>query len=105
MTKRFPFHPYPNSWFVVAFSHELAPGGVMPLHYFGQELVLFRTEDGAARVLDAYCPHLGAHLGCGGVVQGNKLRCPFHGWQFAGESGQCVEVPFAAKIPPRAGLR
>ena len=35
MTKRFPFHPYPNSWFVVAFSHELAPGGVMPLHYFG----------------------------------------------------------------------
>ena len=105
MTKRFPFHPYPNSWFVVAFSSELAPGGVMPLHYFGQELVLFRTEDGAARVFDAYCPHLGAHLGCGGVVQGNNLRCPFHGWQFSGDSGQCVEVPFAAKIPPRAGLR
>ncbi len=105
MSKRFPFHPYPNSWFVVAFSQELGPGGVMPLHYFGQELVLFRTEDGVARVFDAYCPHLGAHLGCGGVVQGNNLRCPFHGWQFAGDGGQCVEVPFAAKIPPRAAMR
>ena len=28
-----------------------------------QELVLFRTRSGEARVLDAFCPHLGAHLG------------------------------------------
>ena len=105
MTKRFPFHPYPNSWFVVAFSHELPAGGVMPLSYFGQELVLFRTAEGVARVLDAYCPHLGAHLGCGGVVEGDRLRCPFHGWKFDGKSGQCTAVPFAAKIPPRAGVR
>ena len=25
--------------------------------------------------------------------------------RFSGDSGQCVEVPFAAKIPARAGLR
>ncbi len=105
MTKRFPFHPYPNSWFVVAFSDELPAKGVMPLHYFGQELVLFRSEEGVARVLDAYCPHLGAHLAIGGVVEGERLRCPFHGWKFDGHSGQCAAVPFAAKIPPRASVR
>lgn len=105
VVRRFPFHPYPNSWFVVAFSEELPAKGVMSLRYFGTELVLFRTEDGVARVLDAYCPHLGAHLGCGGVVEGDRLRCPFHGWRFNGESGKCVEVPFASKIPPRAGVR
>jgi nitrite reductase/ring-hydroxylating ferredoxin subunit len=106
MTKlsRFPFHPYPNGWFVVAFSHELPVLGVQAIHYFGQELVLFRTADGTARVLDAYCPHLGAHLGCGGKVDGDSVRCPFHGWKFDG-SGQCVEVPFASKIPPRAAVR
>ena len=32
---------------------------------------MFRGEDGGARVLDAYCPHLGAHLGVGGKVVGN----------------------------------
>ena len=42
---RFPF-PLPNGWFQVAYSDELAPGGVVPLHYFGRELVLFRTEGG-----------------------------------------------------------
>ena len=44
---RFPFPRYPNGWFQVAYADELAPGGVMPLKYFGKELVLFRptTEE------------------------------------------------------------
>jgi phenylpropionate dioxygenase-like ring-hydroxylating dioxygenase large terminal subunit len=67
----------------------------------GRELVLFRTPSGAARVLDAFCPHLGTHLGYGGRVIGETLRCPFHGWRFDG-CGSCVEIPGAAKIPPKA---
>src|SRR5262245_23671328 len=105
MARRFPFHPYPNSWFVVAFSSELPVKGVMPLKYFGKDLVLFRTEDGVARVFDAFCPHLGAHLGYGGTVEDGKLRCLFHGWKFDGVSGHCTEVPFASKIPPRAAVK
>ena len=105
MSKRFPFHPYPNSWFVVAFSEELKEKGVLPLRYFGSDLVLFRGEDGTAHVMDAYCPHLGAHLGHGGCVKGDRLVCPFHGWSFEGKSGKCVDVPFASKIPPRAQMR
>jgi len=86
---------------VVAFTDELPAGEVRPLKYFGQHLVLFRTEGGEAKVLDAYCPHLGAHLGQGGVVEGETLRCPFHAWRFDG-SGQCTEIPYATKIPPKA---
>ncbi len=62
-----------------------------------------RGEDGVARVFDAHCPHLGAHLGHGGTVEGEGVRCPFHGWRYDG-AGQCVEVPYAKKIPPKARL-
>ena len=100
---RFEIPPYPNGWFQVAYSDELHPGDVVPLTYFGEELVLFRDEAGVAHVLEAYCPHLGAHLGYGGVVEDNCIRCPFHAWRFDGD-GRCVEVPYAEKIPPLARL-
>jgi nitrite reductase/ring-hydroxylating ferredoxin subunit len=103
MDTRFPFTPYPRGWFQVAWSDELPAGGVLPLSCFGKELVLFRTEEGVAYVLDAYCPHLGAHLGHGGRVQQGILQCPFHGWRFNGQ-GACVEIPHANKIPPGAAL-
>ena len=100
---RFDIPPFPNCWFQVAYSDELEPNAVMPLQYFGKDLVLFRGEDGKARVLDAFCPHLGAHLGYGGLVRENTIRCPFHAWRFDGE-GRCVDVPYANKIPPLAKL-
>lgn len=100
---RFPVPPFPTGWFQVAYSDEIAPGQVVPLHYFGQDLVMFRDNNGAVRVLDAYCPHLGAHLGYGGVVEENCIRCPFHAWVFDG-AGQCVDIPYAEKIPAQAQL-
>ncbi len=103
-TPRFPFTPYPNGWFLLAYSDELPPAGVLALTYFGSDLVLYRGEDGAAYVLDAYCPHMGAHIGYGGSVCGNVIRCPFHGWSFNG-AGQCVGIPDILKIPPKARVR
>ncbi|HSJ99154.1 MAG TPA: Rieske 2Fe-2S domain-containing protein [Myxococcota bacterium] len=103
-TERFPFPAYPNGWFRALYSTELAPGEVRRLHRLGRELVAFRGERGAAHVLDAHCPHLGAHLGVGGRVEGDALRCPFHAWLWSGE-GRCLEIPYAKKIPPKARLR
>jgi phenylpropionate dioxygenase-like ring-hydroxylating dioxygenase large terminal subunit len=93
--------PIPSGWFALADSDELAPGEVKPVRYFARELVLWRSTAGEARVFDAYCPHLGAHLGHGGRVEDDSLRCPFHAWRF-GSDGACVEVPYARRIPPRA---
>jgi phenylpropionate dioxygenase-like ring-hydroxylating dioxygenase large terminal subunit len=103
MTKRFPFSAFPNGWFRIAYSDELLSGGVKPLHYFGKDFVLFRTEDGKLQVFHAHCPHLGAHLGYGGKVESNTIRCPFHGWCFD-QGGHCVQVPYSSKLPPKAQI-
>ncbi|ERT03826.1 rieske domain protein, partial [Lyngbya aestuarii BL J] len=90
--------PFPNSWFRIATSDELPAKGVLPLRYFGQDFVLFRAEDGTPHLLDAHCPHLGAHLGYGGTVEGETIRCPFHGWQWNCQ-GDCVKIPYTDKSP------
>jgi phenylpropionate dioxygenase-like ring-hydroxylating dioxygenase large terminal subunit len=102
-TARIPLPPFPNGWYKVCFSDELPRGGVRPVRQCGADLVLYRGEDGVAHLLEAHCPHLGAHLGFGGKVTGSCLRCPFHAWEFAGD-GQCTRVPYASRIPPRAQL-
>jgi len=97
--------PIPNGWFAVAWSRDLEEGQVQRVQAFGRELVLFRARSGKPVVLDAYCPHLGAHLAVGGRVFGESIRCPFHGWRFD-ETGRCVEIPHCKKtIPGQARLR
>jgi 3-ketosteroid 9alpha-monooxygenase subunit A len=93
--------PMPFGWFAMCYSDELAVGQVKPLRYFGRDLVAWRGEDGQARVLDAYCAHLGAHMGYGGRVNGNRLECPFHSWRYDGD-GKVGEIPYAKVIPPQA---
>jgi len=97
--------PIPNGWFALEFSRELHEGDVRPVHYCGEDLVLFRTRSGQARVLDAFCPHLGAHIGYGGRVMGETVRCPFHAWQFDGATGDCSHIPYCERIPATAKLR
>jgi 3-ketosteroid 9alpha-monooxygenase subunit A len=93
---------YARGWHIVLFSSELKPGEVRPLHYFDRDLVAYRGESGKAAVLDAHCPHLGAHLASGeGRINGDNIACPFHGWVFD-PSGRCVEIPYANKIPAKA---
>lgn len=84
----------PTGWFQVAWSAQVGVGEVRRMHYFGRELVAWRSESGDVAVLDAYCSHLGAHLGYGGTVVGEALQCPFHGWQW-NAAGRNVCIPYA----------
>ena len=97
--------PFPNGWYLASYSHLLPVGAVVPLKVCGQEVVLFRTEDGKAHIKEAYCPHLGAHLGHGGTVERDCIRCPFHGWKYDAESDACVHIPAGDRIPKAAKLR
>ena len=103
-TKRYPMTPYPNGWFQVAYADELEPGKAEPLHYFGRDYVLYRGNDGTVRAFDAFCPHLGAHLGYGGKIEEDGIRCPFHGWKYDG-GGRCVDIPYGKRVPPNARLQ
>jgi 3-ketosteroid 9alpha-monooxygenase subunit A len=91
-----PYNSIPTSWFHVAWSHEIDRGQVRPLRYFGKDLVCYRGESGQVYDFDAYCPHLGAHLGHGGTVIDDSIRCPFHGWRYEC-TGQNIEIPYGAK--------
>lgn len=95
------FDGFPRGWFMVAFSDELPVGGVVQLNYFGDAQVAYRGEDGTVRIKDGFCPHLGAHLGAGGTVDGNDIVCPFHHWRFDGASGQCTHIPYCDREPPK----
>jgi len=96
--------PVPNGWYAATSSAALAVGDVESFIAVERQLVVFRDEAGAAHVLDAHCPHMGAHLG-GGSVHGETLACPYHGWRFDG-SGTAVEIPYSSsRIPSRACVR
>jgi len=94
---------FPTGWFIVGFASDLAPGQVKRAHYFGEELVIFRTESGALNVLDAYCLHLGANMGVGGTVEGERIVCPWHGWRWNGD-GTNAEIPYS-KIGCKQNVR
>jgi len=64
---------------------------VVPVRLLGEDLVLFRGDDGKYALMDRYCPHRGVDLSFGRLEDGG-LRCPFHGWLF-GLDGQCMEMP------------
>lgn len=92
----------PTGWFQVAFSEEIATGQVHRMHYFGREMVAWRAQSGRLTVMDAYCEHLGAHLGHGGHVDGEVIQCPFHGWQWDAE-GRNICIPYEPR--PNRGKR
>jgi phenylpropionate dioxygenase-like ring-hydroxylating dioxygenase large terminal subunit len=91
-----------EGWYWALESSELPPGAVKSIRLQGRNLVAFRTESGKAVVADAYCPHMGAHLG-EGRVDGEGIRCFFHDWKFDAEGG-CVDVPCLDKAP-KASLK
>ena len=101
--ERCPF-PIPSSWFFVDFSENLKVGEVRNVKLFDQEWVLFRGESGKVGMSDPYCPHLGAHLGHGGTVCGDHIRCPFHHWEYDA-AGWCKQVPYGKGAPAITKVR
>ncbi|MBK7975363.1 MAG: Rieske 2Fe-2S domain-containing protein [Deltaproteobacteria bacterium] len=95
--------PFPEGWYRLAAARDVPRGAVVTRRLAGRELVMFRTEQGRLTVSGAHCPHLGAHLGHGGRVLGETLRCPFHGFRYATD-GVCVATEYADPTPPRACL-
>jgi phenylpropionate dioxygenase-like ring-hydroxylating dioxygenase large terminal subunit len=98
LAERQPRRPYPDGWFAVAFAHELPAGRVLRRRFMDEDVVVYRTRSGVVRVVEPYCPHLGAHLGHGGWVEGEEIVCPFHHFAFD-PSGTCVRTSYGTRPP------
>lgn len=93
---------FSQSWFPVALSSDVPKGQVTGQDFLGGRIVIYRGEDSVARVMSAYCPHLGADLAVGKVV-GTRLQCAFHRWEYD-EDGWCVKTGVGDPPPPTACL-
>lgn len=93
---------YSQSWFPICISNDVKAGEVIGREFLGGRVVVFRGENGVAKVMSAYCPHLGADLACGSVVE-NRVQCAFHKWEYDQE-GMCVRTGIGDTPPPGACL-
>ena len=75
-----PLPDWPQGWYVVARSRELAPGRLRTVSLAGRQVVVFRGRSGRLGAVDSRCPHMGAHLRHG-EVRGDEIMCPLHGWR------------------------
>jgi nitrite reductase (NADH) small subunit len=55
----------------------------------GGNIALFRTADDRVFALDDRCPHKGGPLSQG-IVHGDRVSCPLHGWNIVLDNGQAV---------------
>ncbi len=88
-----------RSWYVVMPGRKLKRGTVAGVDMLGRRFAVWRDAEGTVHAMDAVCPHLGADLSLGHVVD-RTLRCAFHHWRFDGE-GRCVEAPCESTTPNR----
>src|ERR1044072_7747175 len=67
-------------WQPAALVDELeGPRPVRPVKLLGEDLVLFRDQQGRYGLIDRHCAHRGADLAFGRLEHGG-LRCAFHRW-------------------------
>jgi len=79
-------------WQPAALAEELPPGGApVPVRLLGEDLVLFRDDEGQPGLLGIHCAHRGADLSYGRLEDGG-LRCIYHGWLYD-RAGRCLEQP------------
>src|SRR6266571_4230144 len=78
-------------WQSAELSENIPQGGPpIPLRLFGEDLVLFRDEQGRVGLLDLHCSHRSTDLSYGRIEDGG-LRCVYHGWLYDVE-GHCLQT-------------
>jgi nitrite reductase (NADH) small subunit len=80
---------------MVATTDEVEEGSGKIVEVGDKSIALFRVGD-EFHAIENTCPHRGGSLG-DGFVDGEKITCPLHGWQFKITSGEGVS-PSEAKI-------
>jgi phenylpropionate dioxygenase-like ring-hydroxylating dioxygenase large terminal subunit len=93
---------FTQSWFPVALASEVVAGQILGVNFLDGKIVVFRAPDGTPRAMSAYCPHLGADLSVGRIVDG-RMQCAFHHWEYDAE-GYSVKTGIGDPPPKSACL-
>lgn len=93
---------YFANWNPLMLAEELEPGKIVGKDFLGTRVIIYRDAQGQPVVQSAYCPHVGADLSGGEIVDG-AVRCPYHHWKFA-TNGSCIDIPSQKHIPKAAHL-
>ena len=92
---------FSQTWWPICRAAEVGAGQVVGANFLDGRVAVYRpAEGGEPRVVSAYCPHNGADLSIGDVVD-DQLRCRFHRWRF-NSTGVCVATGCGDPPPPRA---
>jgi len=83
--------PFDNQWYVVCLTEEIRSGTKHGIQLYGEEIVLWRLADGQLAALNARCPHMGASLAVGRLID-DRVECPYHGFQYD-KTGRCTQTP------------
>src|SRR5882724_1975237 len=78
-------------WQPVAPFDSVKPNSARGLRIMGEDLTLYRGQSGKAYLIAGRCAHRGTQLHTG-WVQGEDIRCIYHGWTYDGR-GQCTDAP------------
>ena len=95
-----PGQPYPEGWYAVAMSSEVPADRAVGRPFLDSRIVLYRKANGEPVVLSARCPHMGADLAIGEVLD-DEIRCAYHHFRF-GADGRCTKIPSPGPIPKAA---
>lgn len=74
-------------WYLALKSSELPKGSGKSLDINGQRVALFNADGKYYALADA-CMHRGGPLG-EGHLEGTKVTCPWHAWDFDVKTGEC----------------
>lgn len=92
-----------NTWYVAGWSTAFSRA-LTPVKILGEDLVIYRAEDGTPFALDDACPHRKLPLSKGNLV-GDRVECGYHGLTFDG-TGTCVRAPTQeGSIPKNARVK
>lgn len=91
-----------NTWYVAAWSSELATGQLLARRLLDESVVMFRDGLGIAHALLDRCPHRFVPLSAGRVLAASgRVQCGYHGLAFDG-TGRCVDNPHGDHAIPKA---
>ena len=92
-----------NCWYVAGWSADYGRA-LKAETYLGENIVIYRTEDGRPVALENACPHRKLPLSDGKLV-GDAVECGYHGLTF-NCAGTCVAAPTQkGQIPRRAVVK